>query len=237
MRRLTPALFALALLLAVAGAAQAQDTSADCTLTFDAIWSAATHPTDFPPGAHFSPLIGGSHSDQVSFWAPGGTATAGIQAMAETGATTPLRNEVLAAMQAGTAAAVISGGSVDDSPGSALANFSLEVGHPLVTVVTMIAPSPDWFVGLHGLPLFDEGHWIETVEVPLPPYDAGTDSGVTFSSLDDPTNPQGVITQITTHPFLGGTSLGTFTITCASALIFMDGFESGDLTIWSASTS
>ncbi|MEM7049327.1 MAG: spondin domain-containing protein [Acidobacteriota bacterium] len=236
MRRFEKFVLVLSLLL-LAGVAQAQDTGADCTLTFDAVWSAATHPTEFPPDPHFSPLIGGSHNDDVAFWEPGGTATTGIQVMAEFGSTGPLTTEVNAAIQAGTADAVISGGSIPVSPGQALANFRLEPSHPLVTVVTMIAPSPDWFLGVHGLSLFDQGSWTAQQVVQLAPYDAGTDSGVSYTSGNNPTVPRGVITQLTGHPFGGSTSLGTFTFNCASDLIFTDGFESGDLLVWSSSQS
>ena len=53
-----------------------------------------THPVDFPPGPHFSPLIGGTHSSGVAFWAPGALASDGIEAMAERGNPGPLAGEV-----------------------------------------------------------------------------------------------------------------------------------------------
>ena len=55
------------------------------TVTFTATWSAETHPYEFPAGAHWSGLIGASHSSGVTFWAIGELASAGIQQMAETG--------------------------------------------------------------------------------------------------------------------------------------------------------
>ena len=67
-------------------------------VTFEATWSAATHPTSFPGNPHFSPLIGGSHSARVVFWQPGGTASTGIEAMAEQGSTSPFDAEIQAAI-------------------------------------------------------------------------------------------------------------------------------------------
>ena len=46
----------------------------------------------------------------------------------------------------------------------------------------MVAPSPDWFVGVSGLPLFENGQWVEERRIDLVPWDAGTDSGTTFES-------------------------------------------------------
>lgn len=180
-------------------------------MTFDATWSAATHPQDFPgASAHFSSLIGGVHNANASFWALGQQATLGIQRMAELGSTTQLRNEVLAAIGAGTAYEVIQGSGAA-SPGVGTASFSVSADFPLVSLTTMIAPSPDWFVGVHDLALFDNGNWLTEIVVPLWPYDAGTDSGATFTSANLATNPHVPIAQITGFPFAGAGPLGTFT--------------------------
>lgn len=231
------ATFACCLLsITLAPMASALDSGAQCTATFNASWSAGTHPTDFPPGAHFSGLIGGTHRDQAVFWQPGGLATPGIKLMAETGGKSLLQGEVNTAINAGTAAAVVSGGDVNPSPGMVAVSFGIDLDFPLLTLVSMIAPSPDWFVGVHGLGLFEDGQWVNQMVVDLPPYDAGTDSGITFLSGDAPTNPPDPIAQITGHPFVGGTLLGTFTIECASALIFADSFDDGTTSAWTNST-
>ena len=226
------ALFVIFVALTVAVPAFAQDTGAQCNLTFDAVWSSETHPIEFPASAHFSGLVGGTHHDGVSFWQPGGFATPGIRSMAETGSKTLLLGEVQDAVDNGTADAAISGGSIPLSPGVVDVDFPVTLEFPLATVVSMIAPSPDWFVGIHGLSLFEQGRWNETTVVQLPPYDAGTDSGTTFTSPDNPTTPAETITMIAQDPFPNSTSLGTFTITCVSDLLYYNGFESGDLSTW-----
>lgn len=44
-----------------------------------------------------------------------------------------------------------------------------------------IGPSPDWVVGVNGLNLcLKNCTWIENLTVDLYPYDAGTDSGITY---------------------------------------------------------
>lgn len=183
-------------------------------VTFDASWSAATHPTDFPGNAHFSGLIGGTHGPAVSFWQEGGLATEGIRLMAERGRQSPLDLEVGAAIGAGTAQHVLAGEDVPRSPGSTSLEFDIGRDFPLVTLVTMVAPSPDWFVGVSGLSLIENGSWVAEMVVQLQPYDAGTDSGSTFGSADVVTQPREPIHRITLGPLAEAATvpyLGTFT--------------------------
>lgn len=225
---------ALLLSLNLALPTLAAETDAQCLLRFDAAWSAATHPISFPASAHFTELIGGTHDASTVFWEVGGLATQGIKSMAEFGSTTHLTTEVEAAIATGGAAAVVLGAPVPSSPGSVEVEFDLTLEHPQLTLTTMIAPSPDWFVGVGGLALFENGAWRETTVVDLLPHDAGTDSGVTFNSANEVTAPPQPISQITQSPFPNGVPLGTFSVACDSPLVFYDGFESGDLGGWAA---
>ncbi|MDH3731994.1 MAG: spondin domain-containing protein [Gemmatimonadota bacterium] len=180
-------------------------------VTFEAAWSAGTHPTSFPPNAHFSGLIGGTHSDAAVLWAPGGLASAGIKNMAETGSKTALTDEVSAAIQAGAAGSLLSGSGVNPAPGTVSLTFEAHEDFPLVSLVSMIAPSPDWFVGVHGLDLMQSGEWVESVTVELLPYDAGTDSGTIYTSPNSVTTPPATIQRLTGSPFDMNVPLGTFT--------------------------
>lgn len=202
-----------------AGAASGQcsDTtspSAMYEVVFDAEWSAATHPTSFPSNPHFSPLIGGTHSDAVVFWEPGGIATLGIERMAETGSPNSLRNEVNAAILSDTAHGVLQGGAIALSPNDVSMSFEIVEEFPLVTLVTMIAPSPDWFVGVHGLSLRENGAWVDSITVDLWAYDSGTDSGVNYNSPNSNTSPKEPIRNITGEfPLDGSGRIGTYTFT------------------------
>lgn len=185
-------------------------------LTFDATWSGATHPVDFPSAAHFSSLVGGTHDASVSFWREGVLATQGIQDMAERGRTSPLDQEIEAAIRGGGAERVWVGGSINPSPGTASLEFEISQRYPLATFVSMIAPSPDWFVGVSGLALFQNGQWVNERRVDLIPWDAGTDSGTTFTSPDRDTQPRTGISRILSVPLASAGSLrplGTFTFT------------------------
>ena len=80
----------------------------------------------------------------------------------------------------------------------------------------MIAPSPDWFVGVSGLSLYENGEWISQKVVELVPYDAGTDSGVSYNSANLATANPEPISKIEVTLFLVNGDvppLGTFTFT------------------------
>jgi hypothetical protein len=109
--------------------------------------------------------------------------------MAEVGGIVALRGEVQAAINAGSALSVIQGANVF-SPGTATLSIEVSASFPLVTLVTMVAPTPDWFVGVHGLDLRDGAGWKDGVTVDLFGYDAGTEEGTGFSLANPATVPQ-----------------------------------------------
>ncbi len=79
----------------------------------------------------------------------------------------------------------------------------------------MIAPSPDWFIGVSGANLLENDQWVSSKEVSPGTYDSGTDSGATFTSANQATSPATPVSIITSAPLaVGGTvtSLGTFKI-------------------------
>lgn len=183
-------------------------------VTFESTWSASSHPTDFPDTAHYSGLIGGTHTAGATFWQAGAAASEGIQLMAERGRKTPLDMEVMNAIAAGTAEFVLSGPALDVSPGTTSMEFDVSQSFPLVTLVTMVAPSPDWFTGVSGLLLFVNGQWLDEHTVELFPYDAGTDSGVSYESANEVTDPRGIVARLEGYPVAAGDAVapfGTFT--------------------------
>lgn len=159
-----------------------KDTAATAMyeLTIFNDWSAATHPKNFPADAHFSWLGGATHNADVSFWKPDEVASPGIKLMAETGLVTDLvEKEVAAAITDGTAYSAIFDTIYTPpkpaiAPGSRTITLELHKSHPLLTLVTMLGASPDWFVGVSGLPMMEEGTWKKEFAVNLPLYDGGT---------------------------------------------------------------
>lgn len=180
-------------------------------------WSEQTHPQDFPSNAHFSRLIGATHNQQASLWIPGGIASPGIELMAETGGSTLLQGEVNALISAGSADQFLSLGSVPNTPGFATRTLTAQAQFPLLSIVTMIAPSPDWFIGVHDVDLRPNGVWVRELLIDLHPYDAGTDAGVSYGSANSDITPHIPIEIMTsTFPFEGTGRIGTLRITLLS---------------------
>jgi len=112
-------------------------------------------PVDIPSTPHFSRLVGGTHNGATHFWAVGSSASVGIKNMAEEGNVRPSMTKSAPLSQ--RAALVLLGDPIPDSPGSASLEFQIPQTHPLVTLVSMVEPSPDWFVGVSALALFENG--------------------------------------------------------------------------------
>ena len=110
---------------------------------------------------------------------------------------------------------VLSGGTSSDS----ISSIEVNSKYPLVSFISMIAPSPDWFIGVHDLDLCNTttGEWVDSIVRNLFPYDAGTDSGEEFESLNKISNPQQeihLLTNMINGSFKGDQpvkSFGTFT--------------------------
>ncbi|XP_042610449.1 spondin-1-like [Cyprinus carpio] len=83
------------------------------------------------------------------------------------------------------------------------AEFSVDRTRHLMSFLTMLGPSPDWNVGLSSEDLCTrECGWVQKVVQDLIPWDAGTDSGVTYESPNMPATPQEKIRPLTSldHP-------------------------------------
>ena len=205
--------------------------SARYRLTFQAEWSSASHPIDFPIGAHFSPLVGNTHGLSGYIWRDADIASDGIEEMAETGASSLLQAEINVGINsAGSESRIVGAGS--DATDTIQLEFDISESHPLFSMVTMIAPSPDWFIGVHDLDLRENGLWKNTFTIDLFPYDAGTDEGTSFTDPNADTFPRALIERIVTTPFPNGVRLGRFVFDLLSTdgeatpdAIFANGFE------------
>jgi hypothetical protein len=193
-------------------------------LTVDNSWSERTHPGLVPPDAHFSWIGGGSHGPDASFWSAGALASPGIVQMAETGVTIELIAEVNDAIAAGTAGDTLDwrwwfcpDGIDHPSCGELTVEFEIDAAFPLVSLVTMLGPSPDWFVGVDSLSLRDAGTnaWIDEIVVDLHPWDGGTREANVFQLFGPPTTPPAPVSLITERSgqIITPASLGTFTFT------------------------
>ena len=221
----TPPVAGLLLVLAVPlvtmpmpAQAQGNAQSATYRVTFTGKFTddALASGVSVPSGEHFTTLIGTVHNGSVTFWSDGGTASAGIESMAEVGGTSALKSEINAASS--NALAVIEQSIAFGGTATATVDITLTTDHPLVTLTSMIAPSPDWFVGVSGLSLrnaADDG-WQPSLTVDLFPWDAGTEDGTEFSLSNSATSPQGTIASIKGTGKFSNEPIATLTFTLQS---------------------
>ncbi len=195
-------------------------TSATYNVTFTSNWSTAAHPNrNFPSNDHWSPLVGATHTEGVHYWSRGGMATTGFKNIAETGAHTRFRSEVEQSIQSGAANQYINGGPLATGLGNiSITSLEVDADFPLLTLISMIAPSPDWVIAVDGISLLDDdGKWVVSQTIDLYPYDAGTDSGTEYGSPNQVTNPQASIGSLKGQYPFSDEKIGTLTIQLVTA--------------------
>ncbi|XP_053175102.1 spondin-1a [Scomber japonicus] len=177
-------------------------------VTFYGNWSEKIHPKDYPRRAnHWSAIIGSSHSRNYVLWEYGGFASDGVKQVAELGSPVKMEEEirqkgddVLTVIKMKAQWPAWQPLNVRAAPS---AEFSVDRNRHLMSFLTMLGPSPDWNVGLSAEDLCTkECGWAQRVVQDLIPWDAGTDSGVTYESPNKPTVPQEKIRPLTSldHP-------------------------------------
>lgn len=166
--------------------------------TFDVTFRNQLTPRNFgnkipSTGLVFSPIVAITHSNRLSFLTVRGKASAQIEQIAETGMNGRLVSHATFLRDTTGMVKTVAAAPGPTMPGSftrlrVVANQS----NPFLTVVSMIAPSPDWIVQLNNVNLCERFNNRFGV---LIAYDTGTDSGRNFTSpvdasLDMPTEPQ-----------------------------------------------
>jgi hypothetical protein len=131
--------------------------------------------------AHFSWLGGVNHNDKVKFWEVGKLASPGIDLMSVTGLTTDLIAEIKVEITKGNAQYIIDKrhwfcpeGISHSNCGTSSFEIAVTKDFPLVTMVSMLGPSPDWFIGTESLSMLNNnGEFVSEIIYELYPYDAG----------------------------------------------------------------
>lgn len=164
-------------------------------------WNSTDFPNYYPSSAHFSQLVGWVHEKDHSYFKEGELASSGIEQMAETGSTTTLVNELESLIDQNKGLATYTGSGLNGGVGTISIDIDVNHDFPAVSLASMLAPSPDWFVACASVNLLDEDNKFvleKTLVGHL--YDAGTEEGNTFSYDNEETQPQSPITRITEPP-------------------------------------
>jgi hypothetical protein len=190
---------------------------------FSSRWTEKDHPLDYPGPkfaglsvAHFSPIIGASHQAGYSLFSEGSAPSPGLESLSETGKHAPLDAEINAAKASGSVLALFENDAPLKDHGQALtAEVGVDGAHPQVSLVAMIAPSPDWFAGVKDVSLVENGQWVAEKTVDLLPYDSGGDDGTTYRADDADANPKKPTSSLTGNPhfFINGQLLPVASVT------------------------
>ncbi len=203
-------------------------STANYTVVFESIWESVTdNPTegqstiDLPGSAHWSTLVGATHQTANTFLMMGAAASSGIESVAETGGFGTFKTEV---NNNSDADKFIEGSGLGSAKGTITKSFDVNENYPLVTLASMIAPSPDWFIAVNSINLRSGNNsvnngWKETFTIDLFPYDAGTEDGTTYSLTNSASNPIGVITSRSNITPFNEKKIGTLTFTYNSSTL------------------
>jgi hypothetical protein len=187
---------------ATAAAAPTKLGSAEYTVVVKSRWTKAEHPFEWPAAAHFSGVIGATHTPAYSIFTVGTPPTPGLENLSEQGKHTPLDNEIRAAIAAGHAGVLFESGPLRNFADSIVTSVRVDNAFPLVSLVMMVAPSPDWFTGVKDVNLAENGAWVPSKTLDLVAYDSGGDDGTTYLAPDMDTNPKKPTSQAMTQHFV-----------------------------------
>jgi len=189
-------------------------------IEFISNWSSGTHPTDYPSGAHWSALVGTTHNTNISFFEIGKPATNGIEKVAESGSNTAFINEINTSITNGDAYEVIEGDGLSSGPGTIRINtVNVDRNFPNISLISMIAPSPDWVAQINNLKLTDANdNWKMLLNIDVYATDTGTDNGVTYGSDDADTSPAENISSLENITPFSDQIIGTFKLTLLQVL-------------------
>lgn len=173
-----------------------------------------------PGNAHWSNLVGTTHNSNYTMVQMGTLASTGIKNVAELGNNTALMAEVNAQINAGNADQWLQEGFAPFAAISSttLSNIVVSSDYSLLSLASMIAPSPDWMIAINAIDLRDGNSWKTSISIPLFPYDAGTDSGANYGSANFPTVPTVPITSLINAGPFNNNPIGTLTITLNQVL-------------------
>jgi hypothetical protein len=170
-------------------------------ITFTTNFTSETHPTDYPDNASFTKMFIVAHSSSTSIFSLGQFASPGLELYVEEGDNSIISSEHIQTGDDNVNQTIIINGNNDIGPtNSDSVEFTITPNTTLISFISKISPSPDWFVGVDSFNLVNpDNSLVDEITIQLFPIDAGTDSGETYNSDDvDETN---FISSITGAPF------------------------------------
>lgn len=180
-------LSSIILLLSCSKGNHIESTDAHYKITVTGKWQ--TPQFGVPPNVHFTYFAGMVHNVNGSLWNPGSNASLGLKNVAETGGLAQIIQECDSMLAQNNAIAHIAF-PPPSATGTVSSNIYCNDRYSFVSFASMIAPSPDWFIGVHSLNLYINDKWVTDTLINLFVFDAGTKEGDAFSMTGPATIPQ-----------------------------------------------
>jgi hypothetical protein len=176
-------------------AAMAQAGPVKYRVELTPLWTKENFPFEYPDTSlihkpHFSGLIGTAHNANYHLFMEGQMPTPGLERLSEEGKHDPLDAEIKAAIGAGNALALTESDPLKDFSQTATTEVLVDDAHPMVSLVAMIAPSPDWFTAVSDVNLMENGSWVASKTVDAEAWDSGGDDGTTYLADDKDNDPK-----------------------------------------------
>jgi hypothetical protein len=164
-----------------------QLTDAAYSVSVTTYWSAPAFTV--PANVHLTTLSGMIHKADTFLWKTGIIATDGLKDVAEIGNSLKINKEIDSIIGMGRASLRF------DIPPPAInstvqKDLMFTPAFSQISFVSMIAPSPDWFIGIHNLSLISGNKWIADTTVNIYVYDSGTEEGDVFGYNNPATLPR-----------------------------------------------
>lgn len=143
-----------------------------------------------PVNAHITLLTGMVHSADTGMWKPGIKATPGLEVVAEVGTVNTIFTEFDDIISKQKALYKFVMFEPTGAIGSIQTALNATSEYSYVSLASMIAPSPDWFIGIYDVDLHRNNTWVSDTTINMYVYDAGTEDGDVFAYANPPTTPQ-----------------------------------------------
>jgi hypothetical protein len=170
------------------------DSTASYKIIITGTWASPQH--TIPPTEHFTQFIGLIHGDECKVYKVGALASKGVENVAEVGNSTVLKKEMDSMILANKALSKFFL-TIPGIVGKDSSNISVNIKNARISFESMLAPTPDWFVGIDSYNLIQNGKWVTDITIPVYGYDAGTEDGDVFGYANPATVPQQPISLMT----------------------------------------
>jgi Spondin_N len=170
------------------------DSIASYKIIITGTWAMPQH--TIPPTEHFTQFIGLIHSVECNVYKVGSLASKGVENVAEIGSSTVLKKEMdsLIALNKALSKFFL---TIPGIIGKDSTNISVNIKNARISFESMLAPTPDWFVGIDSYNLIQNGKWVTDITIPVYGYDAGTEDGDVFGYANPATVSQQPISLMT----------------------------------------